>query len=563
MEKPRGSARRRIVLSLPLLLLACGQPPTDQPLMGQPDVGQPATSAPGDASRPVQGQSLSAGTNTLQYEPLLFSNNGWGPAEKNRSNGEQAAGDGKPLTLNGKVYAQGYGTHASSDLRFSLSSSSVSCTRFTSEIGLDDEVGTRGSVNFQVFLDGIRAYDSGTMTGESPTRLVDLDLTGKRELRLVVTDGGNGPTNDHADWADLKVFCSGTPTPTAALRHLEYVAVDRAIKVYDIDAGYRLVRSIPMPNMYGLRGIAANAVSDRLYIPYWGDRSDPKYAGQATFGYLVALDLKTDQVLWTRKYSPSIDSLAITPDGKKLYMPSGEDFGSDFWFVLDAGGNELTRIPVFKNAHNTVIGASGRRVYMASISSNYLTVADTVTDRVISKIGPFFTSTANSGIRPFTVNNAETLAFVNLDHFSGFEIGDLATGKVLYSVPVQGFPWVDPAWPLTQSHGIALTPDEKEAWVLDSHNRSVHIFDLSGLPGQAPRQIADLDVRDPNNASNLPKWVNFTRDGRFAQLSTGAVIDTATRRRVTTLDNTRYFLQVDVQGGEPMAAYSRYGLGYR
>ena len=35
--------------------------------------------------------------------------NGWGPVEKDKSNGEQAAGDGKPMTLNGTVYAKGSG----------------------------------------------------------------------------------------------------------------------------------------------------------------------------------------------------------------------------------------------------------------------------------------------------------------------------------------------------------------------------------------------------------------------------------------------------------------------
>jgi DNA-binding beta-propeller fold protein YncE len=353
------------------------------------------------------------------------------------------------------------------------------------------------------------------------------------------------------------------PPVTTPVQHLKYVVVDRAIKVYDIDQNHRLLKTISLPNMYGVRGVAANAVTGRLYVPYWGDRGDAKYAGQPTFGYLMSLDLKTDQIVWTRKYSPSIDSLSITPDGQKMYMPSGEDFGSDFWFVLDGlTGNELSRFPVFTNAHNTIVGPSGKRVYMGSISSNYLYIGDTTSDKVIGRVGPFSTSGADSGIRPFTVNHAETFAFVNLDHFSGFEVGDLATGKRLYSVPVKNFPWVDPKWPLTQSHGVALSPNEKEVWVSDGANRYVHIFDVSGLPAQPPVQIADIDVRDPADASNQPKWINFTRDGRYAQVSTGAVIDTATRKIVTKLDNTRYFLQVDFQGNVPVHAYSRYGVGY-
>lgn len=561
--RPRRALVRFASLSLPLLLFACNQnSPSTSSATGE------AASREDQVSDQVQPLTLENGTNTLQYEPVLSAKNGYGPIEKNRSNGEQAAGDGKTITLNGKTYALGYGTHANSEVKFSLKGpNGVYCTRFTADIGIDDEVGPRGSAVFQVYLDGALAYDSGTMTGASTTKTVDLNVTGKSELRLVATGGTDGISHDHADWADPRVSCGTTPpappSTDATLHHLEYVAVDRALKVYDIDRGYTLVKTIPVPNMYRLRGIAANAVTDRLYIPYWGDRDDPKYDGRPTFGYMVAIDLKTDSVIWTRKYSPSIDSLAITPDGRKLYMGSGEDAGADFWFVLDgATGDELTRVPVYINAHNTLIGASGQRVYMASISSNYLTVADTATDRVTLRVGPFFTSGTTSGIRPFTVNHAETLAFVNLDHFSGFEIGDLTTGKKLYSVPVQGFPWVDSTWPVTQSHGVGLTPNEKEVWVLDSSNRYVHIFDVSGLPSSAPRQIADIDVRDPNNAGNLPKWVNFTRDGRYAQVSTGHIIDVAMRKIVKKLDSTRYYLQVDVQNGEPVQAYSRHGVGY-
>ena len=538
-------------LALLILPVACSRAP-----------GTPAPAA-GSTLTPL---TLGPGTNTLQYEPFLSATNGWGPVERNHSNGEQAAGDGKTLTLNGVTYPQGFGVHASSDLRFALPVSGVACTRLLADIGVDDEVGTRGSVVFQVYLDGVKAFDSGTLTGSSATRQIDLDVSGRRELRLSVTDAGNGTSYDHADWANPRVVCTSAtvpPPPPPTVRHLEYVGVDRALKVYDIDHGYALVRTIPLPGVYGLRGIAASAVTDRLYVPYTGDRADARYAGQPSFGYLLALDLKTDKVLWTRKYSPSVDSLAITPDGKKLYLPSGEDRGGAFWFVLDAAtGTELTRIPVFKNAHNTIVGASGKRVYLASVSTTFLNVADTATDKLVSKIGPFYSNgAADSGVRPFTVNAAETLVFVNMNHFSGFEVGDVATGRNLYSVPVQNFPWQEPAVGV-QSHGVALTPNEKEVWVLDSYNKYVHVFDVSGLPSRAPVQVADIDVKDTADASNYPKWINFTRDGRYAQISTGHIINVATRTIVTKLDNTRYYLQVDLQGSEPVAAYSRYGVGY-
>ena len=137
---------------------------------------------------------------------------GWGPIEVGRSNGEQDANDGKTITLNGKKYVEGFGVHAGSDMRFSLKGAGASCNRFTTDIGVDDEVGNRGSVIFQVFLDGVKAYDSGTMKGTSVTKSIDLSIAGKRELRLVVTDAGDGLAYDHADWASPQINCQVSRT---------------------------------------------------------------------------------------------------------------------------------------------------------------------------------------------------------------------------------------------------------------------------------------------------------------------------------------------------------------
>ncbi|WP_051935384.1 NPCBM/NEW2 domain-containing protein [Deinococcus sp. YIM 77859] len=213
MKKP--VARRLLAASLSLLLAACGQSPVDAPAGPNPYAAGASfpwsyTPAP-DQLTPL---SLTPGENTLYYEPILAATNGWGPVEIDRSNGEHRAGDGRTLTLNGKTYRRGFGVHASSELRFGLKGTGAVCTRFTVEVGVDDEVGRRGSVVFQVYLDGEKAYDSGVMTGASATQRVELGIAGKQELRLVVTDAGDGINYDHADWANPKVFCQKDAPPS-------------------------------------------------------------------------------------------------------------------------------------------------------------------------------------------------------------------------------------------------------------------------------------------------------------------------------------------------------------
>jgi len=143
--------------------------------------------------------------------------NGWGPMERDQSNGEQKAGDGHTITLNGVSYAKGLGVHAVSDVTFNLAGQ---YTQFLSDIGVDDEVGSKGSVDFQVWGDGVELFDSGTMTGDSPTQSVTLDVSRVQQLKLVVKPTGIGISYDHADWAMARLSSisgggSQSPPPPA------------------------------------------------------------------------------------------------------------------------------------------------------------------------------------------------------------------------------------------------------------------------------------------------------------------------------------------------------------
>lgn len=154
-----------------------------------------------------------AGESYLSDLTWIFALNGWGPVEKDTSNGEQAAGDGRAITLNGTTYAKGLGMRAVARVRYTLGGN---CSTFISDIGLDDEVGGNGSVVFEVWTDGTKIYDSGVMTGSTATKQVNVSVAGKTELQLVVTDGGDDNRYDHADWAGARVTC-WVPTYTIHL----------------------------------------------------------------------------------------------------------------------------------------------------------------------------------------------------------------------------------------------------------------------------------------------------------------------------------------------------------
>lgn len=135
----------------------------------------------------------------------VSADNGWGPVERDMSNGPQGAGDGTPLTLNGKVYEKGLGAHAPSDIKYFLGGQ---CSRFTAEVGIDDAQATRGSVEFSVLADGRELVKIPVLRSDSQTVTIDVDVTGVQYLNLVAGVGGDGNGNDHADWADAKFVCS-------------------------------------------------------------------------------------------------------------------------------------------------------------------------------------------------------------------------------------------------------------------------------------------------------------------------------------------------------------------
>ncbi len=123
--------------------------------------------------------------------------NGWGPVEKDRSNGELKAGDGRTLKIGGRSYATGLGVHAASEVVVPVAGFST----FSAEVGVDSEVGAGGSVVFQVWNGTTKLADSGVLRGGQAAKSLVVDVTGASEIRLVVTNAGDTTTGDHADWA--------------------------------------------------------------------------------------------------------------------------------------------------------------------------------------------------------------------------------------------------------------------------------------------------------------------------------------------------------------------------
>jgi DNA-binding beta-propeller fold protein YncE len=337
----------------------------------------------------------------------------------------------------------------------------------------------------------------------------------------------------------------------AQVQHYEYVFSPNHMNVYDMDNGFVLAKSLPVPFTAAPLGSVASAATGMLYL---------SHGSNASGGSLMKYDLIKNQVVWDQSYSFGIDSMAISPDGKTIYMPTGENSTGGLWEVIDAGSsNVIGSIDSGgKGPHNTVITPDGRHIYMASVGYPYLVEADAATHQILQRIGPV---TGGPGVRPFTVNGAETLAFMTVAGVVGFQVGDITTGKILFTLPIDGF--TCNCGSTVPSHGISLSPDEKQLYVIDDPHSYVHVFDITGLPGSAPTKVADIPLA---GASTGPGWLHHSRDGHYVFVgNSGDVIDTTTRTtiaRLSTLADTARDIEIDFQNGVPVwAMETRSSLG--
>src|SRR5262249_42476772 len=129
------------------------------------------------------------------------------------ANGGFGQGGGPPLKIRGTTYTKGLGTNAVAEIHFNLGGQ---CSNFASTVGIDDSTNGWGSVNFQVYLDGTQLYDSGLLTGTTAAQSLNLPTAGGDDLKLVVTDGGDNPYSDAADWANPMVNCGKDTLPPTA-----------------------------------------------------------------------------------------------------------------------------------------------------------------------------------------------------------------------------------------------------------------------------------------------------------------------------------------------------------
>jgi hypothetical protein len=343
---------------------------------------------------------------------------------------------------------------------------------------------------------------------------------------------------------------------------LEYVLQDGVTYVYEIDNGYRLASTISLPQTKGgVRGVTVAPASHLMFISFGGD------GGPNGNGSVLAYDLVASRVVWEVHLSSGIDSAQVSPDGSKIYMPTGELTEAGTWDVMSSSNGAVTgTVTGGSGPHNTVVSPDGRYVYLGGRNYNYLDVYDTSTG-TIKKLGPLIGT-----VRPFTANGKNTVAYTTATGFDGFQVSSVSSGNVLFTV---SFGEVPSSFPYTApSHGISLSPDGRQLSVIDAVHKQVQFWDVSRVSeGVAPSRIGVVGVAGLSGEASScaydcgrSGWLQPSRDGTLLFVGdSGEVIDTRSRTVITTLStllNTKKSIEVDWQSGVPVATSGRTGVSY-
>ena len=311
------------------------------------------------------------------------------------------------------------------------------------------------------------------------------------------------------------------------------------ILIFDIDDGHKFVRRIDVPIFSeGLRGFTGNLNRHSVYYSTTNRR-------------LGCFDLEREKIVWEKTYGAGCDRSSITPDGKKIYVPTGWWYpGEDSGFlVVNADNGELIkRIRVGPQAHNSIVSLDGRRVFLGTRTT--LTIFDTSTDRMIRQIK----DVGERGVFPYTIDSRNRIGYVCLGDHVGFDVVNLETGKVPHRVFAGDEPIPH------RTHGAALTPDEKELWISDQQGRKLFIFDATRMP---PEPKGHVELSQGGHG-----WVCFSLDGHYAWSHTPDVFDARTKKLVATLKDENgnpvsgsKFIEVHFRDGKVVEMGNEFGLG--
>ena len=243
---------------------------------------------------------------------------------------------------------------------------------------------------------------------------------------------------------------------------------------------------------------------------------------------LDVVDTKTLKVTNSVPLSGHPNNISISKDGRRVYVAIARAPGAVD--VVDTNTLEKVKsIPVKGAVHNTYVTPDGNWVVAGSIPGKTITVISSKTET------PEWSLEMDLGIRPmaFATNSdgSTKWIFVQLSNFNGFAVVDFVTHKEIKRIKLPDLPPGKSTYAFggNESHGMAVTPDQKTLVVNSRLNSSIYLY-----------SIPDLTLQGSVEVGRSPDWVTLTPDGKMAYVACAAadsvsVVDLLAKREVTKI----------------------------
>ncbi len=242
---------------------------------------------------------------------------------------------------------------------------------------------------------------------------------------------------------------------------------------------------------------------------------------------LDVVDRKTLEITNRIRLSGHPNNIGISKDGRRVYVSIAVAPGAVD--VIDTGTLEKVKsIPVKGAVHNTYVTPDGKYVVAGSIAGKTITVIDQKTEE------PAWVLDMDLGLRPMAfytnADGSTKWILAQLTALNGFAVIDFATHKEINRVTLPSVaPEKQYKWGGNESHGMAITSDEKTLVVNSRLNSSIYFYSLP-----------DLKLLGSTGVGRSPDWVTLTPDGKIAYVANAAsnsvsVVDVKAMKEITRI----------------------------
>ncbi|WP_431043557.1 sigma-70 family RNA polymerase sigma factor [Streptomyces sp. P1-3] len=178
--------------------------PTPTPPKPTPKPTPTPTSKPTSKPTPPRPTSTPAPT-AYQLNRLEFSGAGDGTEPELRQGESSWLWQRWGLSIGGTPYPHGVTVGEPSSLTIDLNRA---CVSYSAYVGIDDLTLGLGAARFSVYADGVRLWRSPMIHGGDPAVPVQVPLSGRKTIRLVVDRHGSLGKVALADWAQSVIKCT-------------------------------------------------------------------------------------------------------------------------------------------------------------------------------------------------------------------------------------------------------------------------------------------------------------------------------------------------------------------